>query len=51
MNSAKYLGLSVLLVFSLTSLCFSQTSSASLQGTVSDATGGSAASREPRSHS
>jgi hypothetical protein len=43
MNRAKYLLSSVLLVFSLTSLCFSQTSSASLQGTVSDSTGGAIA--------
>src|SRR6202140_2974661 len=43
MNRARYLLSSVLLVFSLTSLCFSQTSSASLQGTVSDATGGAIA--------
>lgn len=43
MNLARNLLMPVLLVFSLTSLCFSQTSSASLQGTVSDATGGAIA--------
>lgn len=43
MNRARNLLLPVLLLFSLSSLCFSQTSSASLQGTVSDATGGAIA--------
>jgi len=40
MNRAKCLLLSMLIVSSLTRLSFSQTSSTSLQGTVSDSTGG-----------
>ncbi len=43
MNRAKYLLLSMLLVLSLTRFSFSQTSSTSLQGTVTDPTGGAVA--------